>query len=145
MATSLPDEMNPQFKSIFNDEIIKSVFNDTKRIDLSLAEEDIVSFHRSERGFSIDETAELALEDKDQDVVMQLKKTTILTGNHAASKRARASSDYEVMQLQFKGATTADTKVENSSPANPNTSNEKKNIISMKQHLGADDHHKNHH
>lgn len=49
---------------MFNDEIIKSVFNETKRNELSLGEEDIVSFHRSDRGFSIDESAELALDEQ---------------------------------------------------------------------------------
>jgi hypothetical protein len=57
------------------------VFNATKRTDLCIDEEDILSIKRSDRGFSIDEGPELNLEENKEDD-MKLKRTTVLTGNH---------------------------------------------------------------
>jgi hypothetical protein len=57
------------------------VFNTTKRTDLCIDEEDILSIKRSDRGFSIDEGPELNLEENKEDD-MKLKRTTVLTGNH---------------------------------------------------------------
>ena len=57
------------------------MFNATKRTDLCIDEEDILSIKRSDRGFSIDEGPELNLEYYKEDD-MKLKRTTVLTGNH---------------------------------------------------------------
>lgn len=57
------------------------MFNTTKRTDLCIDEEDILSIKRSDRGFSIDEGPELNLEENKEDE-MKLKRTTVLTGNH---------------------------------------------------------------
>lgn len=77
MPQSLPDTLTAPF----NEEILKNVFNPTKRSELCIDEEDILSIKRSERGFSIDEGPELSLEEnKGED--MKLKRTTVLTGNH---------------------------------------------------------------
>lgn len=57
------------------------MFNATKRTDLCIDEEDILSIKRSDRGFSIDEGPELNLEENKEDD-MKLKRTTVLTGNH---------------------------------------------------------------
>lgn len=74
---SLPDTLTAPF----NEEILKNVFNPTKRPELCIDEEDILSIKRSDRGFSIDEGPELSLEEnKGED--MKLKRTTVLTGNH---------------------------------------------------------------
>ena len=57
----LPDQMSETFKAQFSDEIIKNVFNDVRRFELSLKEEDIIQISkRSDRGLSIDEGPELA-------------------------------------------------------------------------------------
>ena len=57
------------------------MFNASKRTDLCIDEEDILSIKRSDRGFSIDEGPELNLEENKEDD-MKLKRTTVLTGNH---------------------------------------------------------------
>ena len=77
MPQSLPETLTAPF----NEEILKNVFNPTKRSELCIDEEDILSIKRSDRGFSIDEGPELSLEEnKGED--MKLKRTTVLTGNH---------------------------------------------------------------
>jgi hypothetical protein len=77
LPQSLPDTLTAPF----NEEILKNVFNPTKRSELCIDEEDILSIKRSDRGFSIDEGPELSLEEnKGED--MKLKRTTVLTGNH---------------------------------------------------------------
>ena len=45
---------------MFSEEILKNVFNNTRRYDLSLKEEDIINVKQSDRSaaFSIDEGAE---------------------------------------------------------------------------------------
>ena len=79
MPQSLPETLTAPF----NEEILKNVFNPTKRSELCIDEEDILSIKRSDRGFSIDEGPELSLEEnKGED--MKLKRTTVLTGNHLA-------------------------------------------------------------
>jgi hypothetical protein len=75
---SLPDTLTAPF----NDEILKNVFNPTKRPELCIDEEDILSIKRSDRGFSIDEGPELSLEENKGEEDMKLKRTTVLTGNH---------------------------------------------------------------
>ncbi len=75
---------------------MNNIFNDSKRTELCLNEQDILSFNkRSDRGFSIDETPEIeaeALKDITPEEIefMRLKKTTVLTGNHSGLKRDRA-------------------------------------------------------
>jgi hypothetical protein len=77
----LPQSLPETLTAPFNEEILKNVFNPTKRSDLCIDEEDILSIKRSDRGFSIDEGPELSLEEnKGED--MKLKRTTVLTGNH---------------------------------------------------------------
>jgi hypothetical protein len=77
----LPQSLPETLTAPFNEEILKNVFNPTKRSELCIDEEDILSIKRSERGFSIDEGPELSLEEnKGED--MRLKRTTVLTGNH---------------------------------------------------------------
>jgi hypothetical protein len=77
----LPQSLPETLTAPFNEEILKNVFNPTKRSELCIDEEDILSIKRSERGFSIDEGPELSLEEnKGED--MKLKRTTVLTGNH---------------------------------------------------------------
>ena len=59
----LPETISTTFKGLFSDEIIKNVFNETRRVELSLKEEDILLLsqsRKSERGFSIDEGVEYA-------------------------------------------------------------------------------------
>ena len=51
--------MTDEFKSLFSEEMLKNVFNEKKRNELSLNEEDILSLKKSERGYSIDEVNEL--------------------------------------------------------------------------------------
>jgi hypothetical protein len=51
--------MADDFKSLFSEEILKNVFNEKKRNELCLNEEDILSLKKSERGYSIDEVNEL--------------------------------------------------------------------------------------
>jgi hypothetical protein len=88
----LPVEVPESLTSPFNEEIIKSVFNGTKRGELCIDEEDILSIKRSDRGFSIDEGPELSLEEfKNCDEEMKLKKTTVLTGNHLVGTTALAA------------------------------------------------------
>lgn len=60
------------------------MFNQCKRGDLCIDEDDILSIKRSERGFSIDEGPELSLNSNEETKgdEMRLKKTTVLTGNH---------------------------------------------------------------
>jgi hypothetical protein len=71
-------------QTTFTHEILRNVFNETKRGDLCIDEEDILSIKRSERGFSIDEGPELSLNTNEEikEEEMKLKKTTVLTGNH---------------------------------------------------------------
>jgi hypothetical protein len=77
----LPQSLPETLTAPFNEEILKNVFNPTKRSELCIDEEDILSIKRSDRGFSIDEGPELSLEEnKGED--MKLKRTTVLTGNH---------------------------------------------------------------
>jgi hypothetical protein len=68
----------------FTHEILRNVFHETKRGDLCIDAEDILSITRSERGFSIDEGPELSLNTNEEikEEEMKLKKTTVLTGNH---------------------------------------------------------------
>ena len=99
--THLPEQISENFTSQFSDEILKNVFNETRRYELSLKEEDILLSKKSDRGFSIDEQPEY--EGKETDPDMRLKKTTILTGNHTAVKRNRAQSENEIFTSNFKG------------------------------------------
>jgi hypothetical protein len=77
----LPQSLPETLTAPFNEEILKNVFNLTKRSELCIDEEDILSIKRSDRGFSIDEGPELSLEEKKGED-MKLKRTTVLTGNH---------------------------------------------------------------
>jgi hypothetical protein len=60
---SLSHQIPQSFSSQFTEEIMKSVFNASKRDELCLNEEDIVSMKRSDRGFSIDEEPEIQEEE----------------------------------------------------------------------------------
>lgn len=51
--------MSDEFKCLFSEEILKNVFNEKSRKELSLGEDDIVSVKKSDRGYSIDEVNEL--------------------------------------------------------------------------------------
>jgi hypothetical protein len=97
---------------------MKNVFNETRRYELSLKEEDVLFAKRSDRGMSIDEGPEYnkshkasvgkdeleLLHEKEQGV-LRLKKTTVLTGNHATvNKRNRAQSENEIFTSHFKAA-----------------------------------------
>lgn len=76
------------------------MFNEGRRYELSLKEEDVLLAKRSDRGMSIDEGPEYDDKHVGKDEVqllhekeefMRLKKTTVLTGNHALlNKRNRA-------------------------------------------------------
>ena len=69
--------MSDELKSKFSEELIKNVFREgPRRSELCINEADIISISRSDR-MSIDETHAEA------EGVMKLKKTTVLTGNHA--------------------------------------------------------------
>lgn len=76
--------MPESLQTNFTHEILRNVFNETKRGDLCIDEEDILSIKLSERGFSIDEGPELSLNTNEEikEEEMKLKKTTVLTGNH---------------------------------------------------------------
>lgn len=64
----MTQQVPEQFSTQFTQEIMKNLFNVTKRDELSLNEEDIVSMKRSDRGFSIDEQPEIQEEEnKDGD------------------------------------------------------------------------------
>ena len=92
---SLPLTLPETLSSPFNDEILKNVFNPSKRSELCIDEEDILSIQRSERGFSIDEGPELSLEENkagEGGDLMKLKKTTVLTGNHLGGSVSASSS-----------------------------------------------------
>lgn len=52
---NLTDKISESFKNQFTEEIIKNVFNDTRRYELSLKEDSIIKAKKSDRGFSIDE------------------------------------------------------------------------------------------
>ena len=54
----LPETMADSQSSMFSEEILKNVFNTTRRYDLSLKEEDIVKQSDRSAAFSIDEGAE---------------------------------------------------------------------------------------
>ena len=82
----LPDTMAPEFKSQFSEEILKNVFNGVKRTELCLNEEDTIALTK-DRVLSMDETSKQT--NDGTNAHMKLKKTTILSGNHAA-KRLRA-------------------------------------------------------
>jgi hypothetical protein len=75
----LPQNLGQEFKDRFSEELVKNVFRDTKRSELSLNEADIIEISRSDRGYSIDDT-------NNSDAFMKLKKTTVLTGNHASKQ-----------------------------------------------------------
>lgn len=47
-SKNLPEKMTDTFKNQFSDEILRSLFNETRRYDLSLKEEDIVKSKRSD-------------------------------------------------------------------------------------------------
>lgn len=50
--------MNEQFAGHFTSEMMKNVFNETRRYEFSLKEEDVLFAKRSDRGMSIDEGPE---------------------------------------------------------------------------------------
>lgn len=112
----LPETMPESFSKLFTSEMMKNVFNETRRFELSLKEEDVLLAKRSDRGMSIDEGPEYEdkrigkdevtlLHEKEQQEVMRLKKTTVLTGNHTVlNKRNRAQSENEIFTSQFKGS-----------------------------------------
>ena len=95
-SVNIPEEMSATLKSHMTDEVLTNVFNNTKRNELCLNEQDILShFRKSDRGFSIDETPENEEEEQKELTpseleFMRLKKTTVLTGNHTGVKRDRA-------------------------------------------------------
>ena len=96
------DKISDEFKSKFSDEVVKNVYREEKRTELCLNEADIISISRSDR-FSIDETNF----NQEENGGMSLKKTTVLTGNHAPKIRDRAQSDNEFMQGMFKSDLTS--------------------------------------
>lgn len=77
----MPDTINDEFKNKFSEELVRNVFRDSKRTELCLNEADVISMSKSERGVSIDET------NLDPEAIMRLKKTTVLTGNHAVKNQ----------------------------------------------------------
>ena len=104
----LTETISDSFKGQFSEEIIKNVFNEKRRYELQEDQRD---------RFSIDETPEYVdssgaigttshLEDPEQAMVMNLKKTTVLTGNHGIVKqqRNRAQSENEIFTSHFKGS-----------------------------------------
>jgi len=103
-VASLPETMSEAFTAQFSAEILKNVFNERRRYDLSVNEADMLSA-KNDRGLSIDEGPELSSEPLNGEIdVMKLKKTTVLTGNHALLKqqRNRAQSENEIFTAQFK-------------------------------------------
>ena len=54
----LPEKMPESFSKLFTSEMMKNVFNETRRFELSLKEEDVLLAKRSDRGMSIDEGPE---------------------------------------------------------------------------------------
>jgi hypothetical protein len=97
------EQMGDTLKSLLTPEIVNNVFNPTKRSELCINEQDILSLHkRSDRGFSIDESPEIEAEEGKEMTpseieFMRLKKTTVLTGNHTGIKRDRAQSDHDAI------------------------------------------------
>lgn len=57
--TSLPETMSEAFSAQFSQEILKNVFNERRRYDLSVNEADMLSA-KNDRGLSIDEGPELS-------------------------------------------------------------------------------------
>lgn len=78
------DQANNDLKTKFSEELVKNVFRDERRNELSLNEADIISISRSDRQ-SFDAEGHLS----NQDSEMRLKKTTVLTGNHGGNKHQR--------------------------------------------------------
>lgn len=122
--------MAERFKTQFTDEMMKNVFNDTRRYELSIKEEDVLLAKRCDRGMSIDEGPEYADPPVGKDEVellheqhMRLKKTTVLTGNHTTmAKRNRAQSEAEIFTAHFKAgeskaAPTGEVEKTQSAPA----------------------------
>ena len=97
------EQMGDTLKSQLTPEIVNNVFNPTKRSELCINEQDILSLHkRSDRGFSIYESPEIEAEEGKEMTpseieFMRLKKTTVLTGNHTGIKRDRAQSDHDAI------------------------------------------------
>ena len=103
-VASLPETMSEGFTGQFSQEILKNVFNEKRRYDLSVNEANMLSA-KNDRGLSIDEGPELSSDPSNGEIdVMKLKKTTVLTGNHALLKqqRNRAQSENEIFTAQFK-------------------------------------------
>ena len=87
--TNLPEQIPDPFKTLFTDEILKNLFNEQRRNELSINEDDIV--RRSDRGMSMSESGitftDPALSHQSDNHLnnedfLKLKKTTVLTGNH---------------------------------------------------------------
>jgi hypothetical protein len=56
--------MPDTFQNHFTAEMMKNVFNDARRFELSLKEEDVLFAKRSDRGMSIDEGPEYETQEK---------------------------------------------------------------------------------
>lgn len=85
----LPESIPESFAEQFSQEIVKNVFNEKRRYELSLNEEDILmlSSKKSDRGLSIDEGPQISDTSNGETDVLKLKKTTVLTGNHSLLKQ----------------------------------------------------------
>ena len=95
--------MGEGLRAQLTDEIFNNVFNESKRSELCINEQDILSMQKkSDRGFSIDESPEIEDEEGKEMTpseieFMKLKKTTVLTGNFTSIKRDRAQSDHDAI------------------------------------------------